>query len=336
MIYCEVRDKNNEVIITTVKNFAGYEDILRAPCKNLRQKTFKSEYRPYKDNSSIWLIVDGDTDLINSSRLFAKTMTLYKDMAKYLFDSYLDKIRTHAHTLRTIQGKMKQKIDSLATRKDFRAKSYKKSKEKISKLISENLDKTSDIICQLNKRVAEIDAHIEGFDVLYLGDKSNFSKKQVDIKKVILNITTPFLLDFQNKGVKIIYSFKDKYSLDNKVEINYKLFNLAYCNFLDNAIKYTLPDSQIVIDFNKKEDKFQIKIKMMSLRIDSDEIERIFDQGYSGRHAEADAGDGIGMSVIKKSLELMGLDIKINFDYSKSAVLDGRKYVENTFLIHTT
>ena len=158
------------------------------------------------------------------------------------------------------------------------------------------------------------------------------SKKSQNIKKILLNIVSPFLKDFESNGVEIVYTFKDEYALQNKIEIDYKLFNLAYSNFIDNAIKYTMPNSKIIVNFTKSPDSFFISITMTSIRIDQDEKENVFDEGYSGRYAEADAGDGIGMSVIRKALRLTGISIQIECDYSKSFVVNGRKYVENTFV----
>ncbi|EKE05883.1 MAG: hypothetical protein ACD_19C00168G0005 [uncultured bacterium] len=331
MIYHEIR-VSGEIIASNVRKFVGYETLKNLPQKKSKSDSIRSEEKEFENGLTMWLVVENESDIINSNRLFSKTFSIYENIVPPLFDYYLEKIRVHSHTLRSIQGKMKQKIDGLASKKDFRAKNYKKSKEKIGVLINKNIDRAADIFCQLNKRIAEIDAHVEGFDVLYLGDKLRVSKKSQNIKKILLNIVSPFLKDFESNGVEIVYTFKDEYALQNKIEIDYKLFNLAYSNFIDNAIKYTMPNSKIIVNFTKSPDSFFISITMTSIRIDQDEKENVFDEGYSGRYAEADAGDGIGMSVIRKALRLTGISIQIECDYSKSFVVNGRKYVENTFV----
>ena len=228
---------------------------------------------------------------------------------------------------------MKQKIDGLASKSDFHGKDYNESKNNVVKKIESNIDKTADTICYLNKRVVEIDAHIEGFDVLYLGDEQDVNLDSVNIKKVILSIIAPFLSDFSKKGVNINFLIKDDYANSNRINLDYKMFNLALCNFFDNAVKYSKPYTDIDINFLKNKNSFEIEISMISLRIDNDELDLIFDEGYSGRHASHDSGDGIGMSVIKKALKLTNMKIEIIPNYGESEIVNNQKFIRNIFKI---
>jgi len=326
MIYFEVKNNLNEVLATNMHGFSGREQFKSDKNVTDRKNKLKSSYLE-KDNVSVWLVVEDETDLLNSNRLFNKTMNAYVTMAHSFSNYYHSKIQAHSHTLRSIQGKMKQKIDGLASKADFQAQNYGESKEKIKEKISANLDKAADTICHLNKRVAEIDAHIEGFDVLYMGTEKTVIFQQSNIKKVILNILAPFLVEFKNKRVDVEVEIRDDYADSNRVPLDYKMFNLAFCNFFDNAVKYTKPNSRVLIRFQKNGNSFQIDITMESLLIDNDEIELLFEEGYSGKHAANLAGDGIGMSVIKKALALNNMKLICEPG-------EGEKYANNIFKIY--
>lgn len=332
MIYFEIRKNNGEVVASNIRKCPHILLFNENRNVTISEKSLKSVEGKF-GSVSVWLIVDNEKDLLKSNKLFKKTMNIYAGLSHDFFEYYFSKIRVHSHTLRSIQGKMKQKIDGLADKNDFRGKDYAESKSNIAKKITSNIDKTADIICYLNKRVAEIDAHIEGFDVLYMGDQLDVNLESVNIKKVLLSICAPFLADFSKKGVDINFIIKDIYANENKIKLDYKMFNLAFCNFFDNAIKYSKPYTPIQITFIKNDNLFILEISMMSLRIDQDELNLIFDEGYSGKNATYDAGDGIGMSVMKKALALTGMNIEVFPDYSESENIGGKKYVKNIFRV---
>ena len=168
MMYFEIRKKNGEIVASNISACPHLSLFQEDRNRSFKHRMLRSGYREF-ELVSVWLIVEKEKDLIKSSKLFNKLLSSLANMSGILLDYYLSKIRIHSHTLRSIQGKMKQKIDGLATREDFQGKNYSESKGKIVKRISGNVEKAADTICQLNKRVAEIDAHIEGFDVLIYG-----------------------------------------------------------------------------------------------------------------------------------------------------------------------
>lgn len=336
MIYSEVRNKDGEIIFSNVRECIYFDrlvneknSIIKAGIKNI-----KSKIDCFGD-ISVWLIVEGDSDLLKSSKLFKKTMRIYGEMSNLFLEYYLHKIRAHSHTLRSIQGKMKQKMDGLASKKDFRGQNYAESVKSISNKVTNNVNKTADVLCYLNKRISEIDVHIEGFDVLYMGDEVETNIRSHDIKKVLQNIIAPSLEELSKIDIGVNFHIKDEYSRENKVPLDYKLMNLAFINFFDNAIKYARPDSKMDIFFEKNGTHFELKIVMMSLRIEHDEIEKVFRDGYVGKYATEESGDGIGMYVIKKSLEMMHMKVNIVPDYSVSDNLNGKQYVKNSFIFES-
>jgi signal transduction histidine kinase len=325
MIYFEIKNNLDEVLASNIYLFPKRESFDNDKNKVIRDQKLKSAFVE-RDGMSIWFVVQDESDLLNSNRIFNKTLDAYLAMSTSFFEYYHSKIQAHSHTLRSIQGKMKQKIDGLASKKDFQGENYSESKEKIKKKIETNLDRAADTICHLNKRITEIDAHIEGFDVLYMGNDRSTVFQQANIKKVLLNIIAPFLAELKSKRVDVNVEIKDEYAEANNIPLDYKLFNLALCNFLDNAVKYSKSGSSISFRFQKNGSSFYIEVIMESIVIDEDEVPLLFTEGYSGKHATHLAGDGIGMSVIKKALKLNNMEMQC---------LPGRgtDYATNTFKI---
>jgi K+-sensing histidine kinase KdpD len=121
------------------------------------------------------------------------------------------------------------------------------------------------------------------------------------IKRVILNILHTFFVDFTKNT---IYVSVADYS--GKVKIDYESIQVALYHLIENASKYTMPNSNIEISFSEIGQQVNVSFKMRSLHISPDEKDKIFDEGYSGKAACNCQlnGDGIGMWQINQMVKL--------------------------------
>ena len=88
---------------------------------------------------------------------------------------------------------------------------------------------------------------------------------------------------------------------------------VALYHLMDNAVKYAEQGTTISISFTSIGEDFRMTFEMESLSIDDDEFEKIFDDGFSGRHPRlvGSAGDGCGMGVVRDLLHLNNATIAI-------------------------
>lgn len=95
-------------------------------------------------------------------------------------------------------------------------------------------------------------------------------------------------------------------------KIDKQLFEHAFSNILSNAIKYSPDDSvpEIKIDFQEKETVLQVKDS--GIGIPKDELVHLFDPFYRASNARDYRGTGLGTSIAKEYLELMGATIEVN------------------------
>lgn len=262
-------------------------------------------------------------------------MMTYAILAESFWSYYTSKLKMHSHTLRTIHAQMKQKMEGAIEQKDFRGGDYLESRAKIGGKISDNIYGVADLLCFLNKSIFNIETHVEGLDILYCSDfqSLNAPLAKANIKKVLLNIISPFLKELNSRKIFFNISIDDDYAADNKVAINYKFFSLALYNFLDNAVKYVKEDSVIRVSFKRESDsEFEVEFDMISCKMDKDELDRIFDYGYSGRHSDS-VGDGIGMFNMKSFLKATGMNVYVRPIYAESENINGREFVRNIFKI---
>lgn len=149
------------------------------------------------------------------------------------------------------------------------------------------------------------------------------------IKKVLLNILHTFFVDFTNK---YIYVSVEDYL--GRVYIDYESIQVALYHLIENASKYTMPNSRIAISFEETGGQVNIVFKMRSLHIESDEKEKIFNEGYSGKVACNCKlnGDGIGMWQIDQMVKLNNGQVAINCG-EEAIRINGVPYADNEVII---
>lgn len=86
----------------------------------------------------------------------------------------------------------------------------------------------------------------------------------------------------------------------------------VFLNVIDNAIKFS-PHTQVADIFLTKENKeIRLTIKDYGLGIDEDEIDKIFDPFYRSQNVISQKGYGIGLSLVKRILNIFQGSIHID------------------------
>ena len=109
-----------------------------------------------------------------------------------------------------------------------------------------------------------------------------------------------------------IIEFKDEIILDETEHFqpNFNLVNREeakqfHINLVENAVKYSDPESVIVLSMERKPEKFIINVQDTGLGIEKKHLERIFERFYRvdpARSREV-GGTGLGLSIVKHIVE---------------------------------
>lgn len=171
------------------------------------------------------------------------------------------------------------------------------------------------------------------FDVYEMLDSDSpyVDFSQHPIHKVLILTLNPFWLDLMEQRVSI--------NIDNFFEtanIDYRSIAVVFSHIFDNITKYIMPYSELNIHFNNNPDHVEVIIEMNSLKVEEQEVEKIFQENYSGIWANhlALQGNGIGMFVVKKLTELNKGKIYFQTNVDKKPILlEGVPYEKNRILI---
>ena len=128
-----------------------------------------------------------------------------------------------------------------------------------------------------------------------------------------------YRLDSQIRNCAILQlpAFETKYiSLEvNLPEIwyfgNEELLDEVWTNLLDNARKYSSEHTMVFINGRKTEEGIWIEVKDEGQGMDHDIVSHIFERYYQGDDSHETSGFGLGLSIVKRIVELSGGSIRV-------------------------
>ena len=232
----------------------------------------------------------------------------------------------YLHNLVKIHGNEKSIVERCVVDAEG-AENYQDFVARVKSCLVSRPDDYAEDICALSKEIRLVDQHIGGYRLLH--DKSSVPSitDNHDLKGFLLGISHLFFDDFTKKN--IILSLH-KLEEDFLCSIEYETFNVAIHCFLENAVKYTMPYSKIVVTTDKQ--MHTLVFDMDSIRIEREEIASILERGVYGRNVPSDLrGQGIGMFLINQALRRSGVTFSMFPDLSRIRESDGIKYSHNTF-----
>ncbi len=89
-----------------------------------------------------------------------------------------------------------------------------------------------------------------------------------------------------------------------EIHMDFVLMMRVFINLVDNAIKYSRPDSTITIRAEHSDDKIRIDVKDEGIGIPKDDVVKIFDKFYRAAKPHQITGTGLGLSICKGIVEL--------------------------------
>lgn len=204
-----------------------------------------------------------------------------------------DIIDTMAHDLRTPMTKIISYSEML---KDPKFKEKPEAIEKAIDVIYKNihlLKRSLDQILVLSK--------LEHSDIA-------ITKTKIKLKDKLLDILNIFEKEIEEKGLKVSININEDIYIYGDEEILYHIFK----NILSNSVKYNKVGGEISISSFENMEKIIIEFYDSGLGIKEEEITKISNRFFRGSNVKnTHQGTGLGMSIVYKSIEKLGWDIKI-------------------------
>ena len=178
-------------------------------------------------------------------------------------------------------------------------------------LSKEERNEYLDIIIEESKRLTSLATNVLNLSKIetqaILKEKQMFNIGE-QIRQSIL------LLDskFQSKNISLDINIEDCNIYANK-----KMLNQVWLNLLDNAIKFNNENGLVSVNMKKKEKEILITIIDSGIGISKEVVSKIFDKFYQEDTSHSTKGNGLGLTIVKKIIEMHGGTIECESIVSK-------------------
>jgi PAS domain S-box-containing protein len=181
--------------------------------------------------------------------------------------------------------------------------------------ITENIDKILLRITQNSRRLLKLINNILDISKAEAGFLQ-LEHKSFDIVAATENLVSSANLYAKSKAIDLLFDTTEEEAV---VSLDRDKYEKVVLNLLSNAIKFTPKDKNILVTNVIEENYFQVRVKDEGIGIPKNKIHRIFDRfiQVDNSLSKYSDGTGLGLSLVKKLVELMGGTIRVESQEGK-------------------
>lgn len=155
------------------------------------------------------------------------------------------------------------------------------------------------------ERLTKLASNILGLSKLdnqKIQEQSNQFSLDEQIRQAVLSLET----EWRAKGIMLDVDMPEIDYLGNET-----LLTQVWSNILDNAVKFTSKNGTISIHARSDESKIIVEISDNGEGMDMATQQRIFERFYQGDSSHSGQGNGLGLALVKRILDVLGGSITV-------------------------
>lgn len=131
--------------------------------------------------------------------------------------------------------------------------------------------------------------------------------KQFNLSESITNQILNYETLIENKNIELECDIEE----DINIISEETYLEIIWSNLISNAIKFTDNNGKIIISLRKLNNEIIFKIKDTGCGIDSETGKNIFEKFYQGDTSHSKEGNGLGLALVKKVIDILGGKIQV-------------------------
>ena len=140
--------------------------------------------------------------------------------------------------------------------------------------------------------------------VFFIKDVSKFNLSE-QIRACILL----FEKKWTDKNLNLSIDFDEHF-----INANEDMLKQVWINIIDNAIKFSDENSDLIIDIKSTKKQIKVSITNHGPTISEDDKKKIYDKFYQVDKSRSKEGNGVGLSIVKNIFLLHGYEYGVNSD----------------------
>ena len=137
-------------------------------------------------------------------------------------------------------------------------------------------------------------------------------KEQINITEQIRKVLAVLEPKWREKNLKVDISLNNIY-----FEGDENLLFQVWMNLIDNAIKFSNKNGKIEIKIEEIKENIEVEIKDNGIGMEKEDIEKIYSRFYQVDKSHSGEGSGLGLSIVKRIIELSSGTINIKSEKNK-------------------
>ena len=239
-----------------------------------------------------------------------------KELENYLYVASHD-LRAPLVNIQGFSQRLQKQTNAIKTLLAGHLSEDGKTQQKLEQLTDEDIPRTLDFIFT---NVSKMDTLINGLLKISRTGRFKMSIQKINMNALIEKIVRAFSFQLEDAGAKIVS--------ENLPECygDVDLLDQLFSNVISNALKYRSPDRQLGITLHAqtKYKKVLYSIRDTGIGIAQRHLEKIWDVFYRVDPQAPEAGEGIGLSIVKRIVDKHKGRIWVESDAGKGSVF----YVE--------
>ena len=155
-----------------------------------------------------------------------------------------------------------------------------------------------DIIISESNRLAALSSNVLLLSKIENIDFVN-AREEFSLDEQLRRIILPLEPQMQSKNIDIKLSL-----IPTDVFANEELLRHVWTNILSNAIKFSWCNGEISIKMRPHKDKVEVSISDKGIGMNEETVRYMFDKFYQADSSRATEGNGLGLSLVKRIIEL--------------------------------
>ena len=99
-----------------------------------------------------------------------------------------------------------------------------------------------------------------------------------------------------------------------------RLLEIVCSNLFSNALKFTEPGGKVSVSCYKEGKKFTVSVADTGCGISTETGKHIFEKFYQGDTSRKSEGNGLGLALVKKIIDVLGGEISVQSQLGKGSV----------------
>lgn len=165
------------------------------------------------------------------------------------------------------------------------------------------------------KRLADLIGNVDALSRIE-GETLGIHPERTDMKKYLSAVVESFTPLFEKSGITLASELKDA-----ECEIDRDNFRHVIDNLLSNALRYTDKGGTVKLKLYRKNEDAVIEVSDTGIGIDSENLKNIFERFWRADESRArvTGGSGVGLAIVKASVEAHGGKISVNSTKGKGS-----------------